>query len=108
MAAFSQKLKDAMRVPIAVGQLVSVRASNGDLVADGFVTEVNPKTGVVRVKSDGVGADLQIDVDTERYKLWVRPPPRSMAKLRQTRTVYLRPSNPYGFGPAGSRNDTKA
>ena len=90
----AERLQKAMRVPIAVGQMVVVRDADGKQVASGWVTDVDPKMDLVRVKDDTSGADLQIDVDATRYQLWVKPPPGASVRLGQQQTLYVRPSNP--------------
>lgn len=94
MKGFAQKLKDAMRIPIAVGQSVEVRSAEGDIIATGWVTEVDPKMDLVRVKNDESGVDLQVDVDSTRYQLWVKPPKGAAVRWGSQQTLYVRPSNP--------------
>ena len=90
----AEKLQKAMRVPIAVGQIVVVRNAEGEKVASGWVIDVDPATDVVRIKDDESGSDLQIDVDATRYQLWVRPPKGASVRYGQQQTLYVRPSNP--------------
>ena len=92
--SIADDLKDAIRVPIAIGQLVVVRSQDGSRVASGWVRDVDPATGVVRVRDDASGTDVQIDVDGERYKLWVQVPTRMLNRLGKQQALYIHPSRP--------------
>lgn len=59
------------RVPLAVGQQVEVRTKRGDLVASGYISELNAETRVARVIDRGSGTDLQLDVSPEMYDIWL-------------------------------------
>lgn len=76
----SKVLLDAMReydrscadvVRLELGQNVEVRTRTGSLVALGSIMELSVETGVVRVADRESGSDMQVDVDTERYDIWV-------------------------------------
>lgn len=76
----SKALTDAMRetdrtcaevVRLQLGQSVEVRTRSGSLVAVGSIMELNVETGVVRVADRESGSDMQVDVDTQLYDVWV-------------------------------------
>lgn len=68
----------ASRVQLAVGQHVEVRTREGDgrrggdLIATGYISELNTETRVVRIVDRGSGTDLQIDADPEMYDIWLQ------------------------------------
>lgn len=79
-ALTSKALMDAMRetdrecadvVRLQLGQNVEVRTRSGSLVAVGCIMELNVETGVVRVADRESGSDMQVDVDTDLYDVWV-------------------------------------
>jgi len=85
----------AERVRLMPGQLVVVRTRQGKKLAQGRIVEVDEALGVVRVTDDTSGSDMQVDVDTERYEVWVRPPPDTdQVRLGRIKTLYVRPSFP--------------
>ena len=61
----------ASRVPLAVGQQVEVRTKKGDLIATGYISELNTETRVARVIDRGSGTDLQLDVTPDLYDIWL-------------------------------------
>lgn len=90
----SDELRKASRIRLAPGQHVIVRTLDGARVEEGYISSVDASTGTVRVETDKAGADLQIDVDIERYDIWVQPPPEMRAKLGRQVSLYVRPSSP--------------
>ena len=64
----------ASRVPLAVGQQVEVRTKKGDLIATGYISELNTETRVARVIDRGSGTDLQLDVTPDLYDIWLMDP----------------------------------
>jgi len=92
--ALSAELRKASRIRLAPGQRVIIRTKDGARVEEGYISVIDASTGTVRVETDKAGADLQIDVDVERYDLWVQPPPEMRARLGRQVSLYVRPSSP--------------
>jgi hypothetical protein len=85
----------AEKVQLMPGQLVTVKTRQGKKLATGRIVEVDEAIGTVRVTDDSTGADLQVDVDPERYEIWVKPPPDTdQVRLGRIKTLYVRPSMP--------------
>lgn len=88
-----EKAKNA-RVKLHVGMEVSVHTQDGRSVIDGRITEVDVATHTIRVVDELSGADLQIDVDVDRYEIYVFPPGDRVPLLPQELTLYVRASTP--------------
>ena len=90
----SDELRKASRIRLSPGQRVIIRTKDGVRVEEGTIASVDPATGTVRVETGKSGADLQIDVDVERYDLWVQSPPKmKLGRPVQSTTVYIRPGD---------------
>lgn len=69
----SEQLADAVeRVGIYVGQLVVVLTRDGEKVGEGTVEGVDVERGLVRIRDLSSGTDIQFDVDTSLYDLWIQ------------------------------------
>jgi hypothetical protein len=94
----SRQLQEAVaseKVRLMPGQLVTVKTRDGKTLASGRIVDVDEAMGYVRVTDDTTGADLQVDVDLERYEVWVKPPPDTdIVRLGTLKTLYVRPSFP--------------
>lgn len=95
----STQLMEAARqkVLLAPGYIVTVRTRTrgskpGERVAEGRITEIDPATHTVRVVDEASGSTLEIDVDTERYDLWVKPPDSPVSRDPKAISLFLRPS----------------
>lgn len=64
--------REGERIPLATGQQVEIRTKLGALVATGYIAELSQETNTVRVRDQGSGADLFIDVNLDLYEVWVR------------------------------------
>ncbi len=80
MKGLSEQLANAMadagfaeKTVIYPGQLVVVRTIEGDYIGEGFVEDVDDERQMVRVRDTASGTDIQLDVDTTRYVLWIKP-----------------------------------
>lgn len=72
-AAETEAPEGATRVPLAVGQQVEVRTRRtGELIATGYISELDTETRVARVIDRGSGTDLQLDVDPDMYDIWLQ------------------------------------
>lgn len=75
-AVHARRLDEAAeKVVLMPGQLVSVRSKRGATVVKGRIMVVDPETGFFRVEDNSSGATLEVDVDPEKYIVWVMPPP---------------------------------
>lgn len=95
--SLSKQLEEATaeKVPLMPGQLVTVRTRKGKKLATGRIVEVDEALGTVRVTDDTSGSDMQVDVDPDRYEVWVKPPPDTdQVRLGRIKTLYVRPSMP--------------
>lgn len=100
----SEQLANAMvdaghaeEVVIFPGQLVVVRSVDGDYIGQGFVEDVDEERGLVRVRDNVAGTDVQYDVDTSRYTLWVKPPMAFMTDPTAPKwsiDMFVKASNP--------------
>jgi hypothetical protein len=97
----SEQLANATKIAIAPGQRVVVVAEDGSRVVEGFVIDVDPERGLVRVQCQstnyGVGNVINVDVDTTKYTLLVHPPDEMIPRYGAQRTRYIRPSTPGVF-----------
>lgn len=94
----SEQLEDAIKVSIHVGQLVVVRTPGGEVVTSGYVEDVDPKRGLVRVRSNEDGTDVNFDVDTSLYKLWVTPPEFGAPQGSDPPNLFVRSNKPGPYG----------
>ena len=78
------------KVVLATGQKVIVRTKKGVDVVRGIIREVHPELGVVRVQDFGGGTDLQVDVGTKNYDLYVQPPDEPLPLAPSELTAYTR------------------
>lgn len=103
--SFSQQLQEAMeeeggdRVALRPGMKVEVRRQiDNDLIVAGFIEAVIPATRTVRVRDRKSGTDLHVDVDVDRYDVYVLDQDiTGMAPYPKATTLYLRPSKPGGY-----------
>jgi len=74
----SEELREAAGaekgVALYPGQYVIVRTKGGERVATGTIVYVDEAMHTVRVSSIGWQADQNLDVDVEKYDLWVVAP----------------------------------
>lgn len=96
MDGLSQELREAKnsKVVLHPGLLVKVRTKKGALVGQGLITNVDPEIGFVTVADTSAGADLRVDVDAERYNIWVDPPSDYAPRMPPEVTLYMRGSRP--------------
>jgi len=100
----SARLEEAAeRVNLMAGQLVTVRSKKGkNIIKHGRITQVDPAIGVVRVRDVSSGTTLEVDVDPEKYLVWVVPPPdMEKSRLDRVKDLYVRnvlKPNPYQGG----------
>jgi len=71
--SISEELQGAVKIAICVGQHVIVRTAAGEYVTEGHVEDVDVDRGLVRIRQSDGGTDVQVDVDTSRYTLWLKP-----------------------------------
>jgi len=88
-----QQAKDA-RIKLHVGLGVRIRTQDGRDVAEGRITEVDVATHTIRVVDELSGADLQVDVDTDRYEVYVVPPGEQVPRWPPEMSLYVRASTP--------------
>lgn len=95
----SQRLRKAAteKMLLSPGLRVTVYNERGKVMVQGYIVEVDPVVGVVRVQDDTSGADLQVDVDPTRYDLQVHAPGEPTARYPAQVTLYVRPSRPGGY-----------
>lgn len=114
--SYAQQLQEAVEEddgPIALmpGMKVEVRRqSDGDFIIAGFIETVVPATRTVRVRDRASGTDLGVDVDVDRYDIFVLDQDiTGKAPFPRSTTLYLRPSKPGAFtGGASSIGGARA
>lgn len=96
MKELSRQLREAKSSKVALhpGLIVKVRTKRGALVTQGMITNVDPDVGYVSVADNEAGADLRVDVDAERYNIWVEPPADYAPRMPPEVTLYVRSSRP--------------
>jgi len=96
MRLFSEQLREAVNAKVALypGLIVKVKTKAGKLVTQGRITDVDPDVGFVSVANEGAGADLRVDVDPEKYVIWVMSPSNHDPRLPPETTLYVRTSRP--------------
>ena len=96
MRSFSEQLREAVESKIALhpGLMVKVKTKAGKLVTQGRITDVDPDVGFVSIANEDAGADLRVDVDPERYVIWVLPPSSYVPRFPPEATLYIRSSRP--------------
>lgn len=102
--SFADQLHEAMEeesglIALRPGMKVEVRRhGDNDLVVSGFIETVIPATRTVCVRDRKSGTDLQVDVDVDRYNVWVLDQDiTGKAPFPRATTLYLRPSKPGAF-----------
>jgi hypothetical protein len=86
---------DVEPVPLQLGANVIIRTKDGQKVAEGFIEDVMFETRVVRVRDQGSGGDVQIDVDPDRYTIEVLTTDvLGIGPTPGQETLYMRPSRP--------------
>jgi len=93
----SEQLKQAKdaRIKLHVGLQVRVRATDGQTVIEqGRITEVDIATHTVRVVDELSGATLEVDVDVDRYEVYVLTPGEQVPLWPPDVSLYVRSSMP--------------
>jgi hypothetical protein len=67
-------------------------------VTSGYIEDMDPKRGLVRVRSTEDGTDVNVDVDTSFYKLWVTPPTFGSPQGSDPQNLFVRSSKPGPYG----------
>lgn len=91
--SMAAQLREATRVPLAVGQRVIVRRGR-DVVVDGWIREVNLETHSIRVSNNVSGTDQQVDVDPKRYTIYVQDRDPPAVGYAQGAATYIRHGRP--------------
>ncbi len=60
--------------PLVLGASVVVRTKDGVAVAEGYIEDILDETRIVRVRDTSSGSDVQVDVDPDRYDIWILDP----------------------------------
>lgn len=90
-----ERMGAAEPVGLQLGANVIVRTKAGVQVAEGWIEEVLGEARVVRVRDQSSGTDFQIDVDPDRYDIWVKDTGvMGDAPRPEQKTNYTRPSRP--------------
>jgi len=82
----------AERVVLVPGQMVSVRTKRGvNVIKKGRVTNVDLPTGIIRVQDISSGTTLEVDVNPEKYIVWILPTPDVKTdRMTRIRSLYVR------------------
>ena len=65
---------DKEPAPLVLGASVVIRTKDGVAVAEGHIEDIMYETRIIRVRDNSSGADIQIDVDPDRYDVWIMDP----------------------------------
>jgi hypothetical protein len=93
----SEQLKQAKdaRIKLHVGLEVRIRTREGETIIDqGRITEVDVATHTVRVVDELSGATLEVDVDVDRYEVYVLEPGEQVPLWPPDVSLYVRASMP--------------
>jgi hypothetical protein len=82
----------AERIVLTPGQMVAVRTKRGvNVIKKGRITKVDLPTGTVRVQDISSGTTLEVDVNPEKYIVWVLPPPGAeVSRMARVKKLYVR------------------
>ena len=86
--------KKANKIVLKPGYLATVKTKNGQIVVKGRITEIDKNLGVVRITDASSGTSVQIDVDIDRYDIWIKMPGENQKRNPQAHAVNIRPSQP--------------
>lgn len=70
----------ADKTAILPGHDVVVRTHDGRLVASGTVSAVHPDTNTLKIKDTSSGTHIHIEVDTDKYDVWIQDEPLPMSR----------------------------
>lgn len=99
-----EELRESRVVVLEPGQrVIVVVKGTKDVVASGWIRDVDKLLRVVRVASDESGTDQQVDVDPDRYTVIVKPEPQVQPPLGIPPMSYTRPSRQGAFGHGGGK-----
>jgi hypothetical protein len=72
--------------------MVSVRNKRGvTVIKRGRIANVDLPTGTIRVEDIDSGTTLEVDVNPEKYTVWVLPPPDAKVdRMSRIKTLYVR------------------
>lgn len=102
MTSLAQQLHEAVgakrldeaaeRIVLAPGQMVAVRTKRGvNVIKKGTITNVDLPTGTIRVQDILSGTTLEVDIDPEKYIVWILPPPSAKVdRMTRVKTLYVR------------------
>lgn len=102
--SFADQLQEAAeegdgKVALTPGMKVEIRRpGDKDLIVVGFIETVDATTRTVRVRDRASGTDMGVDVDVDRYEVYVLDQDiTGKAPSPSSPSLYMRPSKPGAF-----------
>lgn len=107
----SRQLEEAIgakqeKAPVVAGQYIFIRTKGGADVTQGYVEWVDEERKLVRIRDIDSGTDIQYDIDSELYTIFIQPMDTPIADGPEQDSHFVGDHGPSVYGAAGQTKVT--